>query len=231
MSQQTDEAIYGAKFWQSYENHLSNHSINPKHYRWYKNWCQQFIKFMGATPLLECEPKHVSAFLNNLRDTSSIKDWQLEQARSALWCLFHEQLKISWAVKGRSRSSQTVINPKRPAPPPLSESHRATLKKLRSTLLGRQYAKRTVESYLDWATRFLAYFSKSQISDLEVALLDSQFQARVADHISAMYAAMERLPEQEENDDDENEENDEDDDEDIDEDEEDDKKKPSRRKS
>jgi len=167
MSQQNEEPIYDAKFWQSYENHLSNHSINSKHYRWYKNWCQQFIKFMGVTPLLECEPKHVSAFLNNLRDNPSIKDWQSEQARSALWCLFHEQLKISWAVKGRSGASQPVINPKRPAPPPLSESHRATLKKLRSTLLGRQYAKRTVESYLDWATRFLAYFPNRQIADLD----------------------------------------------------------------
>jgi hypothetical protein len=65
----------------------------------------------------------------------------------------------------------------------------------------------------------------------EVAQLDRQFQARVAEHISAIYTALEKLPEQEENDEDEDEENDEDDDMDFEDDEEDDKKKPSRRKS
>lgn len=62
----------------------------------------------------------------------------------------------------------------------------------------------------------------------EVALLDSQFQARVAEHISSIYTAMERLPEQEENDDDDDEIDEEDEE---DEEEDDEKKKPSRRKS
>jgi hypothetical protein len=64
----------------------------------------------------------------------------------------------------------------------------------------------------------------------EVSALDKQFQARVADHISAIYNALEKLPEQKQNDEEDDEEDDEDD-EFEDEKENDDKKKPSRRKT
>jgi ATP-dependent protease HslVU (ClpYQ) peptidase subunit len=67
---------------------------------------------------------------------------------------------------------------------------------------------------------------------IEVSVLDKQFQARVADHISSIYNALEKLPEQDRNDEDEDEEDDEDEDDEFeDEKEDDDKKKPSRRKS
>jgi hypothetical protein len=61
-----------ANFWQSYENCLANHSINPSQIRWYKNWCQQFVKFIDPLLLTDCQPDHVSAFLDNLLNDSLI---------------------------------------------------------------------------------------------------------------------------------------------------------------
>ena len=40
---------------------------------------------------------------------------------------------------------------------------------MRSTLIGRQYAKRTIAAYLDWASRFLWYFPHRKIVDLDAA--------------------------------------------------------------
>jgi integron integrase len=182
MSQQSEEPIYDAKFWQTYENHLVNHSINPKYHRWYKHWCQEFIKFMDKKPLVECQPKHVSAFLNNLRDNPAVKDWQYSQARTALWLLFHDQLKISWAGSKKSKSPLPLSCATRTSPPVLSQAHQVTLKKLRSTLIGRQYAKRTVGSYLDWATRFLAHFPQRKIADLDEQAVKSYLTYLAEEH-------------------------------------------------
>jgi len=40
---------------------------------------------------------------------------------------------------------------------------------MRSTLIGRQYAKRTQAAYLDWAMRFLAFFPQRNVVDLDAA--------------------------------------------------------------
>jgi integron integrase len=161
MSKSAQLAALGTQFWQQYENCLLKNNINPQYIHWYVNWCRQFIGFLGDYPLSACQPQQVSAFLDNLQNNPAIKDWQWAQARRALWHLFRDQLQVHWAL-GRSA-------PKAPEPKPteLSSPHRETLKKLRSTLIGRQYAKRTQTAYLDWAQRFLAYYPQRKIADLD----------------------------------------------------------------
>lgn len=159
------ETTLNPQFWQSYENCLIKNLIKPQHLHWHVSWCHQFVKFIGSLPLDTCQPEHVSAFLDNLRDRQGVKDWQYSQARAALWYLFHDLLKISWA--GGELTPATVVIKVKESPPPLSENHQDTLKKLRSTLIGRQYAKRTVIAYCDWATRFLSYYPHRKIADLD----------------------------------------------------------------
>ncbi|WP_020674494.1 integron integrase [Geopsychrobacter electrodiphilus] len=166
MSTSVGDIILNAQFWQSYENCLIKNGIKSQHIRWYVNWCQQFVKFIGKRPLLECQPEHVSAFLDNLRLNSAVLDWQYSQARVALWHLFRDHLKISWADDTVVPQSAVTIKGVELSSP-LSESHQATLDKLRSTLIGRQYAKRTQVAYLDWATRFLRHYSQRKIIDLD----------------------------------------------------------------
>lgn len=154
-----------SQFWSSYENCLVKHHISPQQFRWYVNWCQQFIRFIGSLPLSECRPEHVSAFLENLRDSTAVEDWQCGQARTALWHLFRDHLKISWAVGGKTFEKSSVTKAE-VRTHDLSEAHQVTLRKMRSTLIGRQYAKRTVKAYLDWATRFLNHYPHRKITDL-----------------------------------------------------------------
>ncbi|MCP3176529.1 integron integrase [Desulfuromonas sp. KJ2020] len=155
-----------SQFWRNYQNILVQKQVNPQHFQWYVKWCQQFTKFIGALPLMDCQPAHVSVFLDNLKSSKAIEEWQYRQARTALWYLFRDYLKISWAADGQ-RNRAVPQYPSRP--PALSEAHQATLRKLRSTLVGRQYAKRTVGAYLDWATRFLGYYPHRNIADLDAA--------------------------------------------------------------
>jgi integron integrase len=165
--QKDSQVLFDAAFWQRYVDFLASINIDVKYHHWYKSWCQQFIQFIQPHPVMECRPEHVSAFLSNLQDNGSIKEWQYSQARTALWHLFHDVLKVSWAVDQQKRTSVPISQPSGASPHKLSESHQGTLRILRSTLIGRQYAKRTVATYTDWATRFLAFFSVHTIDELD----------------------------------------------------------------
>lgn len=152
-------------FWQSYIDCLTKICISPQYIRWYVIWCKQFVKFLGPLPLVECKPEHVSAFLDNLQDSAASKSWQYSQARTALWYLFRDHLQISWAAGGVPKKSVAADTSE---PTGLSDAHQTTLGKMRKTLVGRQYAKRTVKAYLDWATRFLGHYPHRNINDLDV---------------------------------------------------------------
>jgi len=165
MSKSAGGTSLNAQFWLKYENCLIKNRIKSHYIRWYVNWCEQFVKFIGELPLSACQPQHVSAFLDNLQNNSRIKDWQRSQARTALWHLFHDHLKIDWAdPHGTALSpARTTTSP----PTALSKDHQKTLDQMRSTLVGRQYAKRTITAYLDWADRFLNHFPHRKITDLD----------------------------------------------------------------
>ncbi len=170
-----------SQFWRAYENCLIKQQIKPQYFKWYLSWCQQFVHFIGALPLADCQPEHVSAFLDNLRASAAFKDWQLSQARSALWHLFRDHLQIDWAV-GESALRKTSAAPEKPTAQNLSKAHQATLQKLRSNLIGRLYAKRTISAYLDWATRFLGHYPHRKISELDANSVKAYLTSLVEDH-------------------------------------------------
>ncbi len=164
MENSLGESALNSSFWLSYENCLTEICVNPKLIHWYVIWCKQFVKFIGRLPLKDCRPEHASAFLDSLRDRESIKDWQYKQARTALWHFFRDYLQISWAADGGETSLPKCDEGNSIT---LSSAHRATLEKMRTTLVGRQYAKRTINAYLDWASRFLGHYPHRQIIDLD----------------------------------------------------------------
>ena len=167
MSRQTEHLKVDDSFWQSYENCLIQVGINPGQVRWHRNWCHQFLEYLDGQPLAGCLPGNVSAFLDTLRRYPALQGWQVSQARTALWYLFHDLLKVSW-TEGYKGPAHKSFPGKDPAiRPKLSSAHQATLAKLRSTLKGRQYAWRTIVAYLDWATRFLAFYPHRQLEDLD----------------------------------------------------------------
>ena len=181
MKKSLGESTLDTQFWLSYQNCLTKNCIKPQHIRWYVEWCRQFIKFIGALPLEDCQPEHVSAFLDNMIEKESIKDWQVGQARSALWHLFRDFLQIDWAVKGAGRRKVSLAEEQKKRPS-LSSEHQATIEKMRLALVGRQYAKRTIKAYLEWATRFLSYYPHRRVSDLDVASVKAYLTSLVDKH-------------------------------------------------
>jgi len=158
---------FDAAFWQSYADILTGKNVDPKYHRWHVSWCRQFLQFLHPHPITDCTTEQVSAFLSNLRNNPSLKEWQYNQARSALWYLLHDLLQLPWAINKQPTRHPSPERANRPESRTLSESHQATLKLLRSTLVGRQYAKRTVATYLDWATRFLAFYPQQSVTELD----------------------------------------------------------------
>ncbi|SHJ96094.1 integron integrase [Malonomonas rubra DSM 5091] len=165
MKKSLGESALGSSFWLSYEDCLTEICINPKHIHWYVIWCKHFVKFVGRLPLEDCRPEHVSAFLASLESRESIKDWQYQQARTALWYFFRDYLKVAWAAGGTD--DRPPAKARQYNSDSLSSAHQATLEKMRSTLVGRQYAKRTITAYLDWAARFLGHYPQRKIDDLD----------------------------------------------------------------
>ena len=68
-----------SQFWQSYKHHLTQICIHPQHIPYYVNWCRSFVKFLGDLSLVDCQPEHVSAFLDTLRANDNVNKWQVDQ--------------------------------------------------------------------------------------------------------------------------------------------------------
>ncbi len=192
MKKSVGDTALNSAFWQSYENCLTKNCIKPQYIQWYVKWCQHFVRFVEPLPLGNCQPEHVSAFLDNLRDNEDIKGWQVSQARTALWHLFRDQLKISWAVTGTAVTASVSIKSK-DTPLELSDVHQTTINKMRSTLVGRQYAKRTVKAYLDWVSRFLSYYPHRRISDLDATSVKAYLTYLVEEHNIAVNSQKQAL--------------------------------------
>ncbi len=183
MSEVSQPLVLDPTFWKAYEGCLMRLRILPAHYKWYKKWCKEFVVFIAPRELTDCLPKHVSEYLESLRSNPEIKDWQCAQARSALWCLFHDLLALPWANPEKGRSPSTTSCWKSPSSVSrLSSEHQATLRKLKSTLVGRQYSKRTIAAYHDWGMRFLAFYPKRRIADLDASSVKAYLTALAEDH-------------------------------------------------
>ena len=93
MSKSLRETALNAQFWKKYENCLIRQRIQPKQIQHYLYCCEQFASFCGSLSVADCQPAHVTAFLDNIRDSESFKSWQYNQARIALWFFVRDHLK------------------------------------------------------------------------------------------------------------------------------------------
>jgi len=180
MSKSAGGTSLNAQFWLKYENCQIKNRIKSEYIRWHVSWCEQFIRFLGTLPLDKCQPQHVSAFLDNLKNDPRVKNWQYSQARTALWHLLHDHLAIDWAIN--RNPCMAPASPSKDQKPVPSNDHQSILDKLRRTLIGRQYAKRTIKAYLDWAGRFLAHYPHRKLADLDAASVKSFLTYLVEEH-------------------------------------------------
>lgn len=178
MAGHQQDPTYNSKLWQDYEDCLIANRVNPKHIHWHTRWCQQYVRFLGKQPFHQCQPEHVSAFLDNLQQNHSLKAWQISQARTALWHFCRDLLELPW-TRGKSAPVSKQANQPRAE---LSAIHQITLKKMRSTLIGRQYAKRTQSAYIDWARRFLLFFPHRNINDLDAGSVRAYLTGLAEEH-------------------------------------------------
>lgn len=183
MAKLSDRGPVDPEFWTGLKDCLVRFGVDSRSLRWYVGWCRQLEKFLLPMPLDECKPEHIRAFLQNLQHRQNLEDWQYRQARSALWHLFRDYLRVDWAAQQQAECpvEQVSITPPRFSRKgeDLSTTHQQLLTRMRTEMRGRQYALRTVQSYTDWARRFLRYYRHRQISDLDAAAVKSYLSALV----------------------------------------------------
>ena len=168
-------ASTNSNFWQSYFNLAVNSGVPEKIAGWYINWIKQLSKYLKSIPLNKCTESDAKNFLADLSLKNTIKPWQIEQAKSALFLLYDTFWKITWAsqikefsiedrvaeLKAASSLRQNRKNVSAFKDSSLSGDNcivnKELFDKLRTEIRVRHYSIRTEKVYEQWVRRFLHF--------------------------------------------------------------------------
>jgi len=173
---QDNNAASSQDIWTAFRNLLQKKNIQGKNARWYVNWAQQFARYMRDKSLCACTLEDVSSFLEHMEGKDHIQPWQTGQARDALFVMYSELFRASWASRikdmrpDRPRDGGTLCHmpvDERPSGtlhkamryPEIYGEYKELFTDLRTEIRVRHYSIRTEQAYEQWVRRFL-YFSK-----------------------------------------------------------------------
>ena len=152
----------------SFADHLlRNQLADERHCRFMIHWVRRFLVY--PPPVSNATPDELmDAYLGQLR-REDLDDWQLDQARQSI---------TAW----RAWSGGRKTGEPEPAPRIATAADGAfdpskTLAVLEHTLRLRHYSPRTLDTYLDWARRYMEYLkATNQITPTGVLISVSSFQ-------------------------------------------------------
>jgi hypothetical protein len=99
-SDQKDTFASGGKvLWKSFFAFLVKSGVQEKTAKWHINWLKQFSKYIGNDRLYDCVEEDAKNFLADLSLKDNIHNWQIEQARSALFILYGKYWTVPWAAQ------------------------------------------------------------------------------------------------------------------------------------
>ncbi len=166
------------KFWSDYAAVVARQDVPAPRIQWYVKWAEDFAKSLRGSPLQNRNAGEVRAYLDHLARRDGIKDWQVEQARDALWILYRVFLNVEWARNIPRKTGQKSgpgaaagMAVKGGCPGKVLETtfrdqavggeaqtrFEADFERLRAELRLRHYSMRTEETYANWAQRFLSF--------------------------------------------------------------------------
>ncbi len=143
-----------------FQEFLRSRALAPdKSIPFYAYWVSRFMVFGNENRDLSVSLK-IEKFINELRVSSDIADWQVEQAQAAV------KLYIEQFLNSDTLIFSSVPQGKN------SYDYNEIIKKLREAIRIRHYSYNTEHAYIDWVKRFFEYLKDTKIKDLSHFDLD-----------------------------------------------------------
>lgn len=178
--------------WYRFSQMLKAKRIKSSSVPFYINNVKHFLLKAKNTPIDELSARRVSSYLSYLCKNEKVEDWQVNQSVTSLHIFIRDILKhdyveaIDWNyyIQEVSNSSYRHVTEIESLDIPeliakkvsrfdirLRNNYGSLLTKMVRTLRVRNYAKKTEQTYLLWATRFLWFINglpEEAISDVQV---------------------------------------------------------------
>lgn len=156
-------------FWSNFRNTVIRSGIDSPYADKYVKWAEQFAVSIKGRSLRQRTPKDIQQFLAKLKNRKGILAWQVEQARDALTILYHEFLKFPISMPETTLCSRPEEHPKSSGSASkfkdslafktkMLKLHEDLFEKVRTEIRYRHYSLHTENAYIDWITRFLAFY-------------------------------------------------------------------------
>jgi integron integrase len=133
---------------------LTRKLVPEKNVYFYALWAKKFINFCNKNP----QPGGKLAFdlfIQSLKDTDSVRDWQLHQAERAVR-LYMTEFKGYFAVVDDIKAEISGLS---------EFDIESVLSELRRVIRLKHYSYSTERTYVDWADRFYKYVQDTRGSD------------------------------------------------------------------
>lgn len=124
---------------------LERKFINPGKEKFLVHWARKFFQYRKKNPPMDW-PDQLPLFLENLTLSEGYKDWQIRQADQAVRLYYNNFLSPRDTEKERTTLSCSV-----------PKTNQAALNTFNEALRLRNYAPRTVKTYLGWVRQYLGY--------------------------------------------------------------------------
>lgn len=177
--------------WRIFYKALSARKINHGVLIYYRNYIQHFLHRAKNTPVEKLTAQRVKNYLKYIPNNPALEDWQANQAVDAIHIFLRDVLHVSfldeidwpsYKHKVRFNPHQVIQMEELDIPelieqrvqrfdPKLRACYKNLLTKMVRVLRVRNYSRRTEESYLMWANRFLWFIDglpESKISESQV---------------------------------------------------------------
>lgn len=131
---------------------LRQHQLVPENnIRFFAYWVSGYLNFSNNNNDLS-DQLRIEKFIEHLRETKNMEDWQERQARQAVQIYINNYGGKDMAAINRENGLTGT--------PADRETPNAVLNRMREALRLKNYSYRTEKAYLEWADRFFGYVSE-----------------------------------------------------------------------
>ena len=163
------------EFWARYAQAVNKHGLTGYAGEWTVRRAQQFVYGLEGQKLRNIDATYLNNYLDVLGRNTSLQDWQVAQAVTALRILLVEEVGLEWAAtydwEGRltacadlepshptlDREAPLKIDVKAQEACALTSEAEAQLERIKEVVRTRAMSIRTEQTYVEWARRFAAY--------------------------------------------------------------------------
>ena len=99
------------KFWKGFHKTVIAHGVSNTEACFYVKWGEKFAVSMKGIPLRQRTAEDIIGFIAKLKKDKNLEDWQIDQARKALYILYYKYLKLPSIIdKSKNNGSNSITD-------------------------------------------------------------------------------------------------------------------------